>query len=64
LGALAADEKSNEITAAPQLLELVNVRGAIVTTDAKRCQKKIVQAITDKKTDHVIGRKGNQPMLL
>ncbi|NCC85867.1 MAG: ISAs1 family transposase [Clostridia bacterium] len=64
LGELAVDEKSNEITAVPQLLELVDVRGAIVTTDAMSCQKKIVQAIAAGKADYVIGLKENQPMLL
>lgn len=64
LGELVVDGKSNEIIAVPQLLDLVDVRGAIVTTDAMSCQKKTVQAITATKADYVIGLKENQPMLL
>ncbi len=42
-GELAVDEKSNEITVAPALLDLINVEGSIVTADAMSCQKKITK---------------------
>lgn len=60
LGELAVDEKSNEITAVPKLLDLINVEGAIVTADAMSCQKKIALKIIEKQADYVIGLKGNQ----
>ena len=60
LGELAVPEKTNEITAIPELLELVDVSDSIVTADAMACQKKIVETICKKKGDYVIGLKGNQ----
>src|SRR5438094_6492990 len=48
LGQLAVDQKSNEITAIPQLLELLDIEGDTVTIDAMGCQKEIVQTIVDK----------------
>ena len=63
LGEISVNKKTNEITAVPELLELIDVEGAIVTADAMSCQKKIVQKITDKKADYIIGLKNNQPML-
>lgn len=61
LGQVKTDEKSNEITAIPELLNLLEIRGCIVTIDAMGCQKKIVNKIvTDKKADYVIALKGNQ----
>ncbi len=63
LGELAVEEKSNEITAVPQLLDLIDVEGEIVTADAMSCQKKIVEKITEKGADYVIGLKQNQPTL-
>ena len=47
---MTADKKSNEITAAPELLELIDVKGSIVTADAMSCQKEIVRKIRDKKS--------------
>lgn len=63
LGQLATEEKSNEITAVPALLELLDVSGCIVTADAMSCQKDIVSKITSGKADYVIGLKDNQPNL-
>ena len=45
LGQLATDEKSNEITAVPELLEALDITGTIITTDAMSCQKEIVKKI-------------------
>jgi len=64
LGQIKTEDKSNEITAIPKLLELIVVKGAIVTIDAMGCQKKIVEKIIDKEADYVIGLKGNQGNLL
>ncbi len=63
LAQYAADAKSNEITAIPQLLELLKLRGSTVTIDAMGCQKAIAQNIIDKKADYVFGLKGNHPTL-
>jgi predicted transposase YbfD/YdcC len=60
LAARAVDEKSNEITAIPELLELLAIKGAIVTIDAMGCQTKIAAKILDKGADYVLGLKGNQ----
>ena len=60
LGECTVPEKTNEITAIPELLELVDVEGAIVTIDAMGCQKKIVEKIGKRKADYVIALKGNQ----
>ena len=63
LGQLATDEKSNEITAVPELLEMLDVAGCIITADAMSCQKEIVHKITEKEADYVLGLKDNQPTL-
>ena len=60
LGQLKVDEKSNEITAIPKLLELLVIKGCIVTIDAMGCQKEIVSAIAEKEADYLIAVKGNQ----
>ena len=60
LGELVVDEKSNEIRAVPELLELIDVEGSIVTADAMNCQKEITKKISDNKADYVIGLKENQ----
>ena len=57
------EEKTNEITAVPELLDFIDVEGAIVTADAMSCQKKIVEKITDAGADYTIGLKQNQPVL-
>ena len=46
-------EKSNEITAIPELLELLNLKGVILTIDAMGCQKKIAEKITEKHTNYL-----------
>ena len=63
LGQVAVDEKSNEITAIPKLLEMLELAGAIVTIDAMGCQKDIAEKIVDKKADFVLAVKDNQPNL-
>lgn len=60
LGQLKVDEKSNEITAIPKLLDLLVVKGCIVTIDAMGCQKDIVSAIVEKEANYLIAVKGNQ----
>lgn len=63
LGQYATEEKSNEITAIPELLDLLDLRGAVVTLDAMGCQKKIVAKIIEKEADYAITLKGNQSKL-
>lgn len=63
LGQVKADDKSNEITAIPRLLELLVLRGAIVTIDAMGCQKEIARAIRARDADYVLGLKANHPKL-
>ena len=60
---MAVDDKSNEITAVPKLLEMLELKGAIVTLDAMGCQKKIAEKIVSKKADYVLAVKGNQGRL-
>ena len=57
------DEKSNEITAIPKLLEIVEISGALVTIDAMGCQAEIAGKIVAGKADYVLAVKGNQPTL-
>ena len=63
LGQVATAEKSNEITAIPQLLSLVDIRGAIITIDAMGTQTAIAEAIIDGGGDFVLALKGNQESL-
>jgi predicted transposase YbfD/YdcC len=63
LGQVACAEKSNEITAIPELLQLVGVKGAIITIDAMGTQKAIAKAIVEKEGDYVLALKGNQESL-
>lgn len=63
LGQLATDEKSNEITAIPELLEQIDVRGAVVTIDAMGCQKEIAEKIINAGGDYVLTLKGNHEKL-
>ena len=63
LGQVKTDQKSNEITAIPKLLKLLNVSGCIVTIDAMGCQKKIAKAIRDQDADYFLSVKGNQKHL-
>lgn len=60
LGQIRVNEKSNEITAVPELLELLELKGCIITSDAMSCQKKTVNKITENQCDYVICLKGNQ----
>jgi predicted transposase YbfD/YdcC len=60
LGQLATEEKSNEITAIPELIDNIDVSGAIVTIDAAGCQKTIAAKIVDNGGDYVLSLKGNQ----
>jgi predicted transposase YbfD/YdcC len=63
LGQEQTDEKSNEITAIPKLLAMLELHGCIVTTDAMGCQRAIVEQIIDQGGDYVLGLKGNQGSL-
>jgi len=63
LGQVACAEKSNEITAIPELLRLVDIKGAIITIDAMGTQKAIAGQIVDGKADYVLALKGNQETL-
>jgi predicted transposase YbfD/YdcC len=64
LGQVAVAEKSNEITAVPKLLELLEITGAVVTLDAMHCQTATAAAIQAKQADYVLNVKLNQPNLL
>jgi len=63
LGQQATDEKSNEITAIPKLLKLLELKGCIVTIDAMGCQRAITEQVIDQQGDYVLGLKGNQSKL-
>ena len=63
LGQVKTEEKSNEITAIPELLDLLYLEGCVVTIDAMGCQTKIVEKIRRKKADYVLSVKGNQETL-
>lgn len=63
LGQVACAEKSNEITAIPELLRLVDIKGTIITIDAMGTQKAIAAQIVDSKADYVLALKGNQETL-
>jgi len=64
LGEVAVAEKSNEITAIPRLLELLDIQGALVTIDAMGCQKEIARKIRERGGDYVLTVKDNHPTLL
>lgn len=57
------NNKTNESTAIPAVLELLNIEGAVVTTDALNCQKPIAEKIIDKGGDYFLALKGNQGTL-
>ena len=63
IGQLATEEKSNEITAVPRLLEMLAIEGAVVTLDAMHCQKETARAIRSRGADYVLQVKANQPTL-
>jgi predicted transposase YbfD/YdcC len=60
LGQMKVDDKSNEITAIPELLRVLELAGCIVTVDAMGCQKKIAKEIIEADADYVMALKGNQ----
>jgi predicted transposase YbfD/YdcC len=59
LGQVKVDEKSNEVTAIPKILELLNLKGCIVSLDAMGCQKEIAEKIVEKGADYLLALKGN-----
>ena len=63
LAQIATDAKSNEITAVPKLLEMLSLKGTIVTVDALNCQRDIAQQIVAQDGDYVLALKGNQGTL-
>ncbi len=63
LGQVKVNDKSNEITAIPELLKALDLAGCIVTIDAMGCQKKIAEKIVDQKADYVLSLKGNQGVM-
>jgi predicted transposase YbfD/YdcC len=64
LGQLKVEDKSNEIPAVPELLEMLEIEGCIVTLDALHCQTQTVETILGKKADYALPVKENQPRLL
>ena len=63
LGQYKTDEKSNEITAIPALIKLLNLQGSIVSIDAMGCQKDIAEVIVERGADNILALKGNQKSL-
>ena len=63
LAQIATDVKSNEITAVPKLLEMLSLKGAIVTVDALNCQRSIAEQIVEQGGDYALALKGNQGSL-
>jgi len=63
LGQIKTDEKSNEITAIPELLKSLELKGCLVTIDAMGCQKKIAEVIIESDADYLLVVKDNQPNL-
>ena len=63
LGQVATEAKSNEITAIPLLLELLNLKGATVTIDAMGCQKEIAAKVVERESDYLLALKDNHPKL-
>lgn len=63
LGQVVTDEKSNEITAIPKLLEILEITGCLVTIDAMGCQREIAEKIIAEGADYVLAVKDNQPKL-
>lgn len=63
LGQVKVDDKSNEITAIPKILKMLEVKGAIISIDAMGCQKEIAKEIVAAEADYLFALKGNQPTL-
>ena len=57
------DKKSNELTAIPALIEMLEIAGSVITLDAMGCQKDITSLIIKKKGDYVLALKGNHKLL-
>ena len=64
LGQIKVDDKSNEIIAMPQLMDMLELKGTIMTADAMNTQKATAKKAIDNKADYVLPVKGNQPTLL
>ena len=64
LGQLRVDEKTNEIKAIPELLDILCIKGCIVTIDAMGTQKDIAEKIIEKGAGYILQVKGNQPVLM
>lgn len=62
LGQLAVEEKSNEITAIPQLMDMLDLKGCVVTADALNCQKPVAAKALEKEADYILAVKGNHPV--
>ncbi len=60
LGQIAVDDKSNEITAMPKLIDMLTLKGRVVTADALNCQREIAAKIVEKEADYALALKGNQ----
>jgi predicted transposase YbfD/YdcC len=63
IGLKSVDDKSNEIPAVQELIDLIDRKGAVVTADAMHCQTETAKAIIDKEADYILMVKGNQPTL-
>ncbi len=64
LGQMKTEQKSNEITAIPELLKVLMIENCIITIDAMGCQKEIAKQIVNQKADYILSVKGNQGNLL
>lgn len=64
LGQVATNEKSNEITAIPELIDIIDIRGSIVTIDAMGCQKSITKKIRENRGNYILTLKKNHADLL
>lgn len=64
LGQVKVEQKSNEITAIPKLLETIEIKGCMITIDAMGCQKAVANQIVQQEGDYILALKGNQPNLL
>lgn len=64
LGQVKVSEKSNEITAIPELLKVLSIENTVVTIDAMGCQTEIARAIVNKNADYILAVKDNQSQLL
>jgi predicted transposase YbfD/YdcC len=62
LGQLAVEKSSNEITAMPKLMDMLDLQGCVVTADAMNCQKAIAAKALEKKADYILALKGNHPV--